>query len=91
MTTEDLQQHLNLLDTKQIIRKLVALRRKELEDKKTANMYHMRTQLKVMKEQITALKRNVSSLRCSALPRTTFPQIGRQHRLTSCRRLIICR
>jgi hypothetical protein len=49
--------HLNLLDTKQITRKLAALRRKELEAKKTANMHHMRTQLKAMKEQVTAFEK----------------------------------
>jgi len=41
MTQEELQQHLNLLDTKQVIRKLVSKRRKEMAEKTTGNVHQL--------------------------------------------------
>jgi len=65
VTHEELQQHLNKLDTKQIITKLVAFRRKEVADKKATAQHHMVDQLKEMKEQIKALKKKVTYLKSS--------------------------
>ena len=63
ITQEELQQRLNLLDTKSIIRKLVAYRRKEVSEKGNGNVHLMRTQLKEMKSQIKSLRKKVSNIR----------------------------
>jgi hypothetical protein len=63
ITHEDLQQRLNLLDTKSIIRKLVAYRRKEVAEKGSGNVYLLRSQLKEMKSQIKSLRKKVYNLR----------------------------
>jgi hypothetical protein len=60
VTQEELQQYLNKLDTKQIITKLVAFRRKEVAEKWASNVHQLRVQLKDMKKQIKSLKNNVS-------------------------------
>ena len=63
ITHEELQQRLNLLDTKSIIRKLVAYRRKEVAEKGSVNIYLLRSQLKEMKSQMKSSRKKVSSLR----------------------------
>ena len=63
ITHEELQQRLNVLDTRSIIRKLVAYRRKEVAEKGSGNVYLLRSQLKEMKSQIKSLRKKVSSLR----------------------------
>jgi hypothetical protein len=63
ITHEELQQRLNQLDTKSIIRKLVAYRRKEVAEKGSANVYLLRSQLKEMKSQIKSLRKEVYNLR----------------------------
>ena len=59
VTHEELQQYLNKLDTKQMITKLVAWRRKEVA--KATTQHHMLDQLQeIMREQIKALKKKVT-------------------------------
>ena len=63
ITHEELQQRLNVLDTKSIIRKLVAYRRKEVAEKGSGNVYLLRSQLKEIQSQIKSLRKEVYTLR----------------------------
>ena len=56
MSQEDLQLHLDSLNTKAIIRKFVAFRRKQVEQKKTGN-----TESILMKKEIKSLKNKVAA------------------------------